>query len=183
MPSAIQGISSTPVQRTPTKTLGSGDFMNLMITQLTQQDPLDPTNSNELLNQMAQISTLQSNADMQTSLAGLTLQQSIGAGGNLIGKTIKGIDPNGNSVDGVVTSIRVANKKVHLELDTGRTLPLENVTQIAQTAAPAAAVPGPSATQALTDEQRLQQMLDAVMNSPAGQQKVQSLREAYESLQ
>ncbi len=65
-------------------TLSGGEFLNLMINQLEHQDPLNPTDSNQLLNQMAQISTLQSNTDMQSSLASLTLQQSIGAGGNLI---------------------------------------------------------------------------------------------------
>src|SRR6188508_966655 len=92
------------------KSLSSGDFLNLMIQQLSQQDPMNPTDSNQLLTQMAQISTLQSNSDMQSSLASLTLQQSIGAGGNLIGKEIEGLDANGNDIKGTVLNVKVSGK-------------------------------------------------------------------------
>jgi flagellar basal-body rod modification protein FlgD len=136
MAAAISGFTPT----TPTSSSGSSaalntmtgaDFLKLMIQQLQQQDPMNPTDSSQLLTQMSQISNLQSNAAMVSSLAGLTLQQSIGAGGNLIGKTITGIDENGNQLQGLVTSVKVVNKKVRLELDSGHDLPMENVTQIA----------------------------------------------------
>src|SRR5262245_56575649 len=135
MASAISGFTpTTPPQTTKATGLNSmtsTDFLNLMMKQLQQQDPLNPTDSNQLLTQMSQISTLQSNTEMQQSLAGLTLQQSIGAGGNLIGKMIHGISESGDQVEGTVTSVKVLNKKVYLEMDSGNTLPMENVTDIA----------------------------------------------------
>jgi flagellar basal-body rod modification protein FlgD len=139
MASAISGFAPT----TPTtssssaslNTMSATDFLKLMIQQLQQQDPMNPTDSSQLLTQMSQISNLQSNAAMVSSLSGLTLQQSIGAGGNLIGKTISGIDDNGNQLQGIVTSVRIVNKRVRLELDSGHDLPMENVTQIATTGA------------------------------------------------
>jgi hypothetical protein len=70
---------------------------------------------------------------MTSQLQGLTLQQSIGAGGTLIGKTIQGLTSTGDSVQGVVTSVQVTNKQVFLEMDTGQEMPLENVTNIAST--------------------------------------------------
>jgi len=137
MASAISGFTPTTPSAgstsTAAKSLSGSDFLNLMIQQLSQQDPLNPTDSNQLLNQMSQISNLQANTDMQASLKGLTLQQSIGAGGNLIGKTVTGLDANGNALQGVVTSVKVADQKVSLELDSGHDLPLGNVTAIAQT--------------------------------------------------
>jgi flagellar basal-body rod modification protein FlgD len=140
MAAAISGFTpTTPTTSTNTSaslnTMTGGDFLKLMIQQLQQQDPMSPTDSSALLTQMSQISNLQSNAAMVSSLSGLTLQQSIGAGGNLIGRTINGIDENGNQLQGVVTSVKVVNKKVRLELDSGHDLPMENVTQIAATGA------------------------------------------------
>ena len=38
--------------------LDSGDFIKLMTAQLTQQDPTNPTDNNEMLAQMAQFSSL-----------------------------------------------------------------------------------------------------------------------------
>jgi flagellar basal-body rod modification protein FlgD len=106
-----------------------------MITQLQQQDPLNPSDSNQLLTQMSQISTLQSNTVMADNLKSLTLQQSIGAAGNLIGKSIQGLDEQGDTVTGMVTSVRVENRKVFLELDSSHTLPMENLTNVSQTGA------------------------------------------------
>src|SRR6476660_7602605 len=112
MASAISGFTpTTPSQSTSNnlKGMGAGDFLNLMITQLQQQDPLNPTDSNQLLTQMSQISNLQSNTTMADSLKSLTLQQSIGAAGNLIGKSVEGLDDAGQPVKGTVTSVKVQN--------------------------------------------------------------------------
>jgi flagellar basal-body rod modification protein FlgD len=145
MPTAISGTSSPSSSIASTSginTMTGADFLNLMIMQLQQQDPLNPTDSNQLLTQLSQISTLQSNAAMESSLKGLTLQQSIGAGGNLIGKTVQGIDGTGNTVQGIVTSVKVQDKKVLLETDGGGQLPLENVTTIATTSPAVASAAG-----------------------------------------
>jgi flagellar basal-body rod modification protein FlgD len=122
-----------------------------MITQLQQQDPTNPTDSNQLLSQMSEISTLQSNSTMQDSLKSLTLQQSIGAGGNLIGKTVQGLDATGTAITGVITSVSVKDQSVSLGLDSGTTLPMANVTSIATPApAPAAAATTAGAQNILT---------------------------------
>jgi flagellar basal-body rod modification protein FlgD len=111
--------------------LTSSDFLNLMLTQLEQQDPLNPTDSNQMLSQISQISNLQANTAMQTSLSSLTLQQSIGAGGNLIGKSITGVDSSGTTVTGNVTSVQVQNSQVYLGLDSDTNpVPMSSVTNI-----------------------------------------------------
>jgi flagellar basal-body rod modification protein FlgD len=133
--------NSTATTPAPTNktTMSSTDFMKVMLTQLSHQDPLNPTDSNQLLTQMSQISQLQSNQDMQTNISSLTLQQSIGAAGNLVGKEVKGLTETGDAAVGAVTSVRVANKTVYLELDNGKTLPMQNVTAITDVDALAAA--------------------------------------------
>ncbi len=112
--------------------MSASDFMNLMIQQLQQQDPLNPTDSNQLLSQLSQISTLQSNTQMEQSLSGLTLQQSIGAGGNLIGKSVTGLDGNGQNLSGIVTGVSVVSGAVNLQINGNNTdvLPLGNVETI-----------------------------------------------------
>lgn len=136
------GAASPTAAPNNLNSLSPTDFIKLMITQLQHQDPLNPTSSNSLLTQMSQISNLQSNQTMVGSLQGLTLQQSIGAGGNLIGKTVQGLTTAGKQVSGTVTSVVVQNQTVSLQLDTGAQLPLASVEQIAPAAAAAAAVPG-----------------------------------------
>jgi flagellar basal-body rod modification protein FlgD len=122
--------ASTSTVTTGSNTLSSTDFMNVMLAQLQQQDPLNPTDSNQMLTQMSEISTLQSNQALTTNLQGLTLQQSIASGSSMMGKTVLGTDAQGNSTGGTVTSVKVVNQSVMLELNSGGELPLSGVTQI-----------------------------------------------------
>jgi len=111
--------------------LKTEDFIKMMITQLQNQDPLEPAKNQELLAQMSQIGQLQSSSSLQESLAGLSMQNRIGAGGQLIGKMVAGLDSNNEPVTGLVTSVRVEKDMVYLELDNGSELPLDRVTTIA----------------------------------------------------
>ncbi len=48
--------------------LGQGDFLELMLTQLKNQDPTDPVDQKEMLAQMAQFSSLAGVAEMGDTL-------------------------------------------------------------------------------------------------------------------
>jgi len=115
------------------KSLGlkTEDFIKMMVTQLQNQDPLEPAKNQELLAQMSQIGQLESQTQLQESLKGLVLQNSLGAAGNLIGKMVQGMDDKGEELEGVVSSVRVEDNQVYLELDSGKTLALGRVTNIA----------------------------------------------------
>ena len=110
--------------------LKTEDFIKMMITQLQNQDPMEPAKNQELLAQMSQIGQLQSQTALQESLQGLVLQNSLGSAGNLIGKVVQGLDDNGEELAGMVTSVRVQDNEVFLELDSGKSLKLGRVTEI-----------------------------------------------------
>ena len=118
------------------------DFINMMITQLQNQDPLQPTSSQDLLGQMSQIGQLQSSTLLQDSLKSFMLQSQIAAAGNLIGKTVQGMDDANNTVSGAVQSVRVQAGSIYLALDSGATLGLNRVTAIT----PGATTTGPATT-------------------------------------
>jgi flagellar hook assembly protein FlgD len=175
MPSSISSVTSaaasTSANATTVKGLTSDDFLKLMIQQLQQQDPLNPTDSNQLLTQMAQISSLQSNTQLQQTLQATALQQSIGAAGNLIGKMVNGLDDSGNARQGLVTSVKIADKKVRLELDTGADLAMENVTQVANT----------TSSNATVSSSQLQQIVNSLA-STSGASAAASLASLLSSL-
>ena len=110
--------------------LNATDFMNMMITQLQNQDPLNPSNSDQLMSQMSAIGQMQASSTLKTTLQGLATQTQIGAASSLMGKHVSGIDANNNTVAGTVTSIQVAGSTVNLGLDSGGTLPLGSVSSI-----------------------------------------------------
>src|ERR1051325_2867157 len=123
--------------------LQTDDFIKMMLTQLQNQDPLEPAKNQEILAQMSQIGQLQTANQLQDTLKGLTLQNQLGSAGNLIGKLVQGLDANNDNVSGLVSSVRVENNQVFLELDNGKTLSMGNVTAIA--AAPANIAPSAAA--------------------------------------
>src|SRR5689334_16136289 len=122
LPAALQSSSMN---------LKASDFINMMVTQLQNQDPLQPTGSDQLLAQMSQIGQLQSSTQLQTTLTGLVTQNQIGAAGNLIGKVVQGNNAQSQPVSGIVDSVRVASDGVYLELHNGQELSMANVTTIA----------------------------------------------------
>ncbi|HRK30073.1 MAG TPA: flagellar hook capping FlgD N-terminal domain-containing protein [Tepidisphaeraceae bacterium] len=113
--------------------LKTEDFIKLMITQLQNQDPLEPAKNEQLLAQMSQIGQLESSQQLQSSLKSMVLQNNVGAASGLIGKTVSGQLSNGEKVSGVVNSVKVENDSVTLELDNGHTVELGRVTSIAPT--------------------------------------------------
>jgi len=126
----------------PLSSMTPMDFVNLLVTQLQNQDPLNPTSSSDILTQVSQIGQLQSATQLSSVLTGLSQNNQIAAGSSLIGKQVTGIDPSNNSTTGVVTSVAVSQNNVTLSLDNGDTLSLSNVTAIAN--------PPPAATAAAT---------------------------------
>jgi flagellar basal-body rod modification protein FlgD len=131
-------MTTSPILPTPSpnkiksskSALKPEDFINMMVTQLQNQDPLDPAKNSELLAQMSQIGQLQSTTALQDSLKTLVLQNNLGAAGNMIGKEVEGLDDDGAKMNGLVTSVHVEGDEVSLELDSGKSLKLARVTAI-----------------------------------------------------
>jgi flagellar basal-body rod modification protein FlgD len=128
-----QAVSAQPPTQLRSKRLElkTDDFIKIMLTQLQHQDPLEPAKNQELLAQMNQIGQLQASTNMQEMLQGLSLQNQIGSSSQLIGKMVAGLDDGNEAVDGLVSSVRVQDNQVYLELDNGKTLRLDRVTEIA----------------------------------------------------
>ena len=134
--SAIGGSSTTPPNTIKSKNfeLKAEDFIKMMITQLQHQDPMEPAKNEELLAQMSQIGQLQSATLLQESLKGMVMQNQIGSAGNLIGKTVQGLDDKNEQIKGIVNSVRVEGDELFLELDSGKRLAMGRVTSIAPSA-------------------------------------------------
>ena len=118
--------------------LKTEDFIKMMITQLQNQDPLEPAKNEELLAQMSQIGQLESSTQLQNSLKTLVLQNNLSSAGNMIGKMVQGLNERGEPIKGLVNSVKVVDGSVTLELDNGKALNLSNVTAISSLAPTAA---------------------------------------------
>jgi len=131
---AISEIQSGNAALPNTKTDGLGvltsdDFLKLLITQITAQDPLEPVGNQELLNQISSIRDIESSTSLTDSLKSLTGQQNFAAGSALIGQFVTAVpDESGNVKSGVVDGVRFdSDGKAVLQLSGGGELPLANV--------------------------------------------------------
>jgi len=131
---AIGGVSgaTTPNKMNQFANMATDDFIKIMITELTQQDPLKPSDTSAILEQVSSLRNIESQLSLQERLESLVLQNGVAAASGMIGKTVEGLDDGNNRVNGLVTSVRIQNDKTYLELDNGRTLRADRVTRISQ---------------------------------------------------
>lgn len=98
-------------------TLNLQDFMQVLMTQLTYQDPLKPMDNQEFLAQIAQFTALgqtqQLNANIQAMLSNQAAEQSVG----LIGKTVTVTTASGVQT-GSVASIDLSGSAPQLTITT-----------------------------------------------------------------
>ncbi len=116
--------------------VSSNSFLQLLVTQLQNQDPTQPVDDSQWLSELANFSSLQQMTDMNTTLtnqSGLTQISSISS---LIGKTAttNQLDASGNPITGVVSGASVANGTVTLTIGSNQ-VPLSSVTGLSQTPA------------------------------------------------
>jgi flagellar basal-body rod modification protein FlgD len=120
--STVNGISPTTPSSSTTGTtkvndnasLGKDDFLKLLVAQMQNQDPMNPTDSTASIAQMAQFSSLEQMTNISTSMDKLNTnmtnyfqQSALTQGAALIGKTVSGVDTDGKTpIEGTVEAVK-----------------------------------------------------------------------------
>ncbi len=99
-------------------------FLQLLVAQLRNQDPLSPMENEEFVSELAQLQALDQQEQLTQMNSELLLQSSISTGAALIGKQVTGVATiNGQSAQatGIVQSVRVEGGNVvyRMGLDDG----------------------------------------------------------------
>ncbi len=82
------GTTSSSGSTTTTELLNTDAFMNLLVTQLKYQDPLDPMETNEFMSQLAQLTQVERLQNIYDSLTDLETTIETGNLLDMIGKKI-----------------------------------------------------------------------------------------------
>ena len=137
LPAELQHLAlKQPEQKTADGELGQDDFLELMLTQLQHQDPLNPADSNEFTSQLAQLSTATGIEDLNTSFATLSsslqssqaLQASTMVGSTVLVPSEQAELTAGNQVTGKVFSEgSAANLVLNISDATGQTVKTINL--------------------------------------------------------
>ncbi len=94
--------------------LGEADFLELMITQLRNQDPTKPMENQQFIAQMAQFTSLKQMNNLAATMSTFTKEFSFTKAVGLVQKEITWNDANGMLQHGKVDSIRVKNGDSYL---------------------------------------------------------------------
>lgn len=82
-------------------------FLQLLISELQNQDPLNPMENSEMVAQIGQIREIGATDALTQTLTNLSDSQELVTASGLIGKEVDGITDSGNSISGTVDRITV----------------------------------------------------------------------------
>jgi flagellar hook assembly protein FlgD len=132
--------STTSASASALSGLESEDFFRILVSELQQQDPFEPTETADMIGQVSQIRSIELTGQLTETLEQMTRQQHVSGTSELIGKyvvaTVTASDGSEAAIEGVVTSVRFDGDGVAvLELDTGQSVQADDVTWITTLAA------------------------------------------------
>lgn len=118
------GLYTAAAARTPKQTMDGEVFMSLLVTQLRNQDPSSPMDTNEMISQTTQLAMMEQMTDLtRTSEENFSLQMRSSAAA-LLGQTASYTDEDGKAVRGVVSAVSYAGSVPTVTIG-GREIPLD----------------------------------------------------------
>jgi flagellar basal-body rod modification protein FlgD len=122
---------------TASSSAASGDldkqaFLNLLVTQLRNQDPSSPMDSSQLMAQTTQLTTMEKLVELSdTSRESFALQMRVAAS-SLVGKQVSWTDDAGTAHTGTAASVSFSGPVPTVSVD-GHDVPLDVVAAVTET--------------------------------------------------
>jgi len=114
-------------------TLGKDDFLKILVTQLRNQDPMQPMQDRDFIAQMAQFSSVEQLMNMSGEMT--KLRQNLGIASSMIGKEVAWYDyaENGElvSFSGTVDSILIRDGVQYAQVGQ-KDIPFDNIVGVKQ---------------------------------------------------
>jgi flagellar basal-body rod modification protein FlgD len=133
---AADSTNTTPTSTTGTTVsrtdngLGQDDFLQLMMLQLKNQDPLNPSDPTQYLSELANFSTLEQETNIAASSQQSATEQSTAAALGLLGHTVSYTDSSGATQSGAVTKIDFTSSGPTLTIGSQAGITLGAITEV-----------------------------------------------------
>jgi flagellar basal-body rod modification protein FlgD len=105
---------------TGSSSLGKDDFLKILMTQLQNQDPLNPMQDQDFISQMATFSSLEQMTNLNTSMDNFVksaAQNQFMQASSMIGKTVTYLDNQDNEMTAVVKSVLFKDGSTSFQLN------------------------------------------------------------------
>jgi flagellar basal-body rod modification protein FlgD len=104
---ASSSSSSTGGANSGLQDIDINQFLKLMISELSNQDPLNPMDNTQLVQQMGELRSIAAQDQLTSTLQSLQTQQSLTAASSLIGRQVTALGADGSDITGEVSSVTV----------------------------------------------------------------------------
>lgn len=109
--------------------LAQDQFLQLLVSQLQNQDPLDPVSDKDFIGQLSQLSQLQGIQDLNANFGEMLKLQQLTNGSSLIGKSVTYAGSDGKPKTGTVSALTVNGDKFVLTVGQD-TIGLDQITTV-----------------------------------------------------
>jgi flagellar basal-body rod modification protein FlgD len=114
------------------KELDKDTFLQLLVNQMQNQDPMDPVDNSQMIAQLAQFSSLEQMNNLNTTATTMSSnidQLNFMTANSLLGRKITGLDIDGKSVVGTVSRVQMDGSLVYLTVN-DKIVPMSGVMAI-----------------------------------------------------
>lgn len=127
---SVQNTASSSLSNSTRKIngeLGKNDFLNLLVTQLKYQDPLNPVEDKEFIAQMAQFTTLEQMYNLNSSISSMKAFSLIGS--KVTAEIVDETTGEVKTVTGKVESVKISGSNTILVVN-GKDVPIDKVSYV-----------------------------------------------------
>jgi flagellar basal-body rod modification protein FlgD len=110
--------------------MGKDTFMKLLVAQMANQNPMEPTDDKEMIAQMTQFSTLEQITNMATESSKSATASQMSQAVNLLGRTVTYLDADGAKQTGTVDQVSMANGAPNLTIGGKDGITTSQITQV-----------------------------------------------------
>jgi flagellar basal-body rod modification protein FlgD len=109
-------LASSNDQNDALRGLDLGNFIELMVAELQNQDPLDPMENAEILQQISQIREIDVSERMGKTLDAVLAGQNLASASSMVGKHVRALTDANGFIEGTVDSVSIADGDLRLHI-------------------------------------------------------------------
>ncbi|WP_332601762.1 flagellar hook assembly protein FlgD [Arthrobacter sp. S2(2024)] len=134
---ASSGVQPGTTSAKPAQTMDSSMFMSLLVTQLKNQDPSAPMDTNQMMNQTVQLSMMEKMTELTADAKESFSLQMRSAAAQIIGHNVSYALADGTKGSGVASSVSFAAGTPTVAVG-GANVPLDSISGMTAAATPTA---------------------------------------------
>jgi flagellar basal-body rod modification protein FlgD len=122
--------TTASAKKTTTSALSNEQFKSVFLAELKNQNPLEPMDNKDMMNQMVQLNMLNEITSLNTTLQAFAKTNQMVNSAALIGKQVQAQSPDGTLYEDVVKSLAISGNVIQLQLADGSDISLDWLTGV-----------------------------------------------------